>query len=218
MRRSISSAARWLVSSSWASQAGIATAVVAMSLSPRANTARVVSAGRSRYSVISPGTTAQARFAISFSRRMPPLSKGGLNKSVFGGRYDNTVCRRRSREDGIVFYRAPLNARSAISSCRIGFGDQRADGCIPVQEKPERPRWTLRLTDLRGDGGLLLVCRVRVEHKLANALLGRGVDDGPEKRERATFTVHRVLARRKCNVAARTATALPDPEANELEA
>src|SRR2546427_450306 len=71
--------------------------------------------------------------------------------------------------------------------------------------------------DLRGGGGLLLVCRVRLEHELANALLRCGVDDGPEKRERTTFTVHRVLARRKCHVAARTAAALPDREANELE-
>jgi len=35
---------------------------------------------------------------------------------------------------------------------------------------------------LRGDGGLLLVCRVRIQHELANALLGCGVDDGQEER------------------------------------
>ena len=71
---------------------------------------------------------------------------------------------------------------------------------------------------LRDDGGLLLVCRVRFEHEVANALLRRRVDDGPQQRERATFTVHRALASRKGHVSTGTASGFPDAKADQLEA
>jgi hypothetical protein len=62
------------------------------------------------------------------------------------------------------------------NSCR-DHGAQNS-GALAGQEKPERPRWTPRLTDLRDEGGLPLGFRVRLEHALASRLLRCGVAEG----------------------------------------
>ena len=67
-------------------------------------------------------------------------------------------------------------------------------------------------------GGVLLVFGVRLQHEVPDALVGRGVGDRTEKRERALFAVDGVLTSGEGHVAGGSAPALPDPESNELEA
>lgn len=62
-----------------------------------------------------------------------------------------------------------------------------------------------------------LVLAVGVEDQIAQPVLGRGVDDGPQQREAAPLAVHRVLARRERHRPA-AAAPLPDREADELQA
>src|SRR5437867_2631844 len=70
----------------------------------------------------------------------------------------------------------------------------------------------------------LLVCRVflvfgvRLEYEVADALLASGVGDRTKQRERALFALDGVLTGGEGHVADGSAPALPDPEANELEA
>src|SRR5713226_4026037 len=71
--------------------------------------------------------------------------------------------------------------------------------------------------DLRGFRAFLVI-GVRLQNEVPDALLGRGVGDRTEKREAALLAVDGVLTCGEGHVAARTAAALPDPEANQLEA
>src|SRR5882762_7552979 len=70
--------------------------------------------------------------------------------------------------------------------------------------------------DLRG--WPVFVFGVCLQNDVADTLLGRGVSDRAEQRERALLAVDGVLTRGEGHVAAGSAAAFPDPEANELEA
>jgi len=53
--------------------------------------------------------------------------------------------------------------------------------------------------------------------RVPDALVGRGVGDRTEQRERALFAVDGVLTGGERHVASGSASAVPDPESNELE-
>ena len=63
-----------------------------------------------------------------------------------------------------------------------------------------------------------LVLRVRLQDQIADPVLRRGVADRPQQREAAALAVDRVLTRRERDVAAVAGLALPDREANQLQA
>ena len=65
--------------------------------------------------------------------------------------------------------------------------------------------------------GLLLVLPEGIENYVADLVLRRRVNDQPHERNRATFTVDRVLSRGERDVSAAAASALPDREPDELE-
>lgn len=67
--------------------------------------------------------------------------------------------------------------------------------------------------ELRGCGAFL-VFGVRLQNKVADALLGGGVGDRTEEREAAPLAVGGVLPDGEGHVAAGTAAALPDREPN----
>src|SRR5688500_20316115 len=64
----------------------------------------------------------------------------------------------------------------------------------------------------------LFVLGVRFENELTNAVLSRRIGDWTQQREAAALTVDRIGARRERDVAAATAAALPDGEADQLQA
>ena len=77
----------------------------------------------------------------------------------------------------------------------------------------------IRLTSGRGRGRLrVFVLGVGLQHELADAVLRGGVGDRTQQREAATLTVDGVLARREGDVASATTAALPDGEADQLQA
>ena len=63
-----------------------------------------------------------------------------------------------------------------------------------------------------------LVFGVGLQNEVPDSLVGRGVGERTEKRERAPFAIDGVLSGGEGHVAGRNASALPDPESNELEA
>ena len=105
----------------------------------------------------------------------------------------------------------------SVLPCRLIVGFQLStEAWRGVHERPERPRWTLRLTIYAGCCALLEF-GVRLQNEVPDALLGRGVGDRTKKRERAPLAVDGVLPGGERHVAAGGAAALPDPESNELE-
>src|SRR5262249_5328347 len=66
--------------------------------------------------------------------------------------------------------------------------------------------------------GGLLVLRIRLEHEITDALLGMRVSDWAQQREAATLVLHDVLARREGDVPTAATAALPDAEADQLQA
>src|SRR5260370_29413106 len=71
--------------------------------------------------------------------------------------------------------------------------------------------------DSTGDRRLLLVFLKRLENQVAQFVLRRSLDDGPEQREAAPLAVDAVLSCRKCDIAAGPAAAFPDAETNQFE-
>jgi hypothetical protein len=63
-----------------------------------------------------------------------------------------------------------------------------------------------------------LVRRVGGQDQVADGLLTGGISNGPEERKAASLAVHRVLPGGERDVATGASAALPDREANELEA
>src|SRR5688572_15505167 len=78
-------------------------------------------------------------------------------------------------------------------------------------------RPTIVKSALGRDRGLLLVLGVRLQDRLTDAILRRGVADRPQQREAAPLAVHRVRARGKRHVPAAARAALPDAEADQLQ-
>ena len=76
-------------------------------------------------------------------------------------------------------------------------------------------RGTIGLSFADSDG--LLVLPEGIENEVADLVLRRRVNDRPQERKRATFTVDRVLSRGERDVSAAAASALPDREPDELE-
>ena len=68
-----------------------------------------------------------------------------------------------------------------------------------------------------GAGSAFLVFGVCLQDEVPDALVGRGVGDRTEQRERALFAVDGVLTCGERHVASGSASAVPDPESNELE-
>ena len=101
----------------------------------------------------------------------------------------------------------------------------RADfGELHASDFSTRP--TARHADQSADGPgplarhrrLLLEFGIRLQNQLPEPVLRRGVRERPEQRERAALAVDRVLARRERDVAAAAGSALPDGEADQLQA
>ena len=67
-------------------------------------------------------------------------------------------------------------------------------------------------------GASFLILRERPQNQVADAALCAHIDDRPQERERAPFAVHRVLARRECDIASAAAPSFPDRESDEFQA
>src|SRR5688572_8829265 len=76
---------------------------------------------------------------------------------------------------------------------------------------------TLRVTR-RSLGGRGFGFRIRLEDLVADPVLGRGVFDGAQERERAAFAIDAVLPGGEGDVAPVAGATLPDGEANQLQA
>src|SRR5262249_13297845 len=89
---------------------------------------------------------------------------------------------------------------------------------------PERCRWTAsRNRRVRGLSGLrdleiLGVRAVRLEHELAQAILGRWILDRSQQREATSLTVGRELARRERDVLPGPVAPCPDGKADQPQA
>src|SRR4051812_19057077 len=68
------------------------------------------------------------------------------------------------------------------------------------------------------NGRAFLVLGERVQHEFTHSILCAGVSDGAQQREAATLTIDGVLASREGDVAATSTAALPDGEADQLQA
>src|SRR4051794_28784119 len=95
------------------------------------------------------------------------------------------------------------------------------DSCYPAPgwREERRSAEALRPGKLRGrDSRTLLVLGECLEHAIANRFLRGRVHDGTQEREGAAIAVDDVGAGREGDVAAVRAAALPDAEANQLQA
>src|SRR5262245_41969798 len=93
-----------------------------------------------------------------------------------------------------------------------------AGACDRMPPRGRHPESVERRLRVRRDGRALLVLGKRVEHELTDPLLRADVGDRPQQREAATLTIDGVLPRRERDVPATTAAALPDAEADQLQA
>src|SRR5262245_47841830 len=93
-----------------------------------------------------------------------------------------------------------------------------AGACGRMPPRGRHPASVDRGLRVRRDGGPLLVLGERLEHELTDPVLRGDVGDGPQQREAATLTIDGVLPRRERDVPATTAAALPDAEADPLQA
>src|SRR5688572_17325281 len=70
----------------------------------------------------------------------------------------------------------------------------------------------------RRDRCLLLEVGVRLDNQIAHPILNAGVADWAQQREATTLAIDRVLACREGDIAPAATAALPDREADQLEA